>query len=118
MKPSEKISRLIQDKSEISCRITFHPGCHPLFSHENVTALKVLDLEALAAELDAQHDALKAEVIRDYAKTIYMNDKIVENLKVGGNKKPDNYRAEGWWQAYQALMQYAQTIEDNKETEL
>ena len=100
MKPSEKISKLIQDNSYTDVE-----------GGTVIDVVKVSDLQALAAELDAQHDALKVEAIRDYAKTIYMNDKIVENLKVGGNKKPDNYRAEGWWQAYQALMQYAQNIE-------
>jgi len=61
--------------------------------------------------LKASESSVKAEGIREAAgKVIYLNDDVMGLLEVGGNKKPDNYRAEGWWQAYQALMQYASTL--------
>lgn len=48
---------------------------------------------------------------------IYFNDDVMGLIEIGSNKTPDNYRAEGWYQAYQALMRYAAALTNNADKE-
>ncbi len=65
MKPSEKISRLSDEKGIVE-QSTIVRDKQLIVDEDNTyVTFKASDLQALAAELDAQHDALKVEAIRE-----------------------------------------------------
>ena len=117
MKPSEKISKFI-DEHELNTL------------HENKDVVEVSDLEALAAELDAQHDALKADIKQNLLVMVMMTKDKEGNYNFIHNTQNEiiedhnrqvildaaKYLEEEWacgdedfWQTLNALIKYAES---------
>lgn len=92
---------------------TFAYGQQPDFYANAASIRKVA--EKLIKNIERQESETKAQAVEDAAKDIYLNDDVIGLLVLGNEKKkPDNYRAEGWFQCYQWLQKRAQELRNGK----